>query len=448
MSLLTAADSLFFYRKWDSKGMNSVATPSCSAPALFQHAENSDWINHEGQPLQLPLLAGSLAVNTYHPTVTANSVDSEFLLAAGHRNKFCLYPDENWHPTFVLKVTSLREVQCYEALHNLANDPLVSWNSLIPLIGKDAFKENIDEADFCQILQKIISFNKEAKFSPVIRLGDENHDGLKKKKLSLQPKLDGALRKTRPNDSPLFYECTAKSLLKRVPVCCETYLYHQKSTNKSSKGFGIIKMVNLTCKMKRPLVLDIKMGRRLYGDEASEEKKERAIKKAMARSITTLGFSFSGMVGNTFHGEHLLVCGGSRSTGIRVDENPLTVAQYAQHVFIKFLSALRNCEISLKVGTVLINEIQEIMKLFEEQTLLAFYGSSLLFVVDTSIQDCKEITNETVHVKMIDFANVTLFPNKRDEDYLFGLKNLLNALKIAVKNFVSSECSDVTKNMQ
>lgn len=58
---------------------------------------------------------------------------------------------------------------------------------------------------------------------------------------------------------------------------------------------GFIMLENLASKFELPCILDIKMGRRQHGDDASPEKKERHIKKCKQTTSWALGFRICGM---------------------------------------------------------------------------------------------------------------------------------------------------------
>ena len=54
-------------------------------------------------------------------------------------------------------------------------------------------------------------------------------------------------------------------------------------------------MENITSSYRRPCVLDLKMGTRQHGDDASAEKRSKQIAKCAASTSATLGVRLCGM---------------------------------------------------------------------------------------------------------------------------------------------------------
>ena len=62
---------------------------------------------------------------------------------------------------------------------------------------------------------------------------------------------------------------------------------------------------------------------------------------------------------------------------------------------------------------------------FNKQTTYHFYSSSVIVVYDAELQD-----TSSIRIKIADFAHVFPAENKRDDNYLYGLNNLVQHLEI------------------
>lgn len=62
-----------------------------------------------------------------------------------------------------------------------------------------------------------------------------------------------------------------------------------------------ILLENVAAKFRNPCVLDIKMGTRQHGDDATEEKKERFIKKCQMSTSSIIGTRLIGMQVSRHH---------------------------------------------------------------------------------------------------------------------------------------------------
>lgn len=161
---------------------------------------------------------------------------------------------------------------------------------------------------------------------------------------------------------------------------------------------------------KRPMMLDLKMGTRTYGDDADEDKRTRQIKKASKTTSITCGCAIVGCrIPTCASGETYEMVGRKSETGEVSTEEALI------QVLTRFLRTDR-----LKKEAR--DFIVDLHAYFSEQKEYAYYGSSLFFAYDAA-----EENESTLRVKMIDFAHVHPTPDGgRDESYLTGLDFLLN----------------------
>ncbi|PFH35566.1 hypothetical protein BESB_052170 [Besnoitia besnoiti] len=142
---------------------------------------------------------------------------------------------------------------------------------------------------------------------------------------------------------------------------------------------GILVMANILHGMQRPVVLDLKMGTRTYGDDASPEKRARAVRYAGERGSASLAMAFSGLC--AVRGDGAVVCfqGGSRAPkGYR---HPRTEEDFVD-VFRTFLSFAASASLRNAVAASLLSQLRELEVVLKNITIVNFYGSSILVAYD------------------------------------------------------------------
>lgn len=191
-----------------------------------------------------------------------------------------------------------------------------------------------------------------------------------------------------------------------------------------SNGEEWISMENLTAGMKSPVVLDVKIGTRNYGPDASPEKKEKQKKKAVKRSTTSqLGLCIVGcsIPGEGYDMASAEQCGNRPGRLVSAEELPV--------VLQRFLVT----EARLKHARYF---VAALLGLFQAQADYVFFGSSLLFAYDAALGD-----NAQVRIAMVDFCHMHTMEEMRAEareegresmfvprdfSYIYGLTNLLD----------------------
>ncbi len=88
-----------------------------------------------------------------------------------------------------------------------------------------------------------------------------------------------------------------------------------------------------------------------------------------------------------------------------------------------------------------IREFKVIQEWFKKQTTYHFYSSSVIVVYDAELND-----KNSVRIKIADFAHVFPAENRIDENYLYGLNNLVEHLKILLDP--EYRFRDVRNNLQ
>lgn len=238
--------------------------------------------------------------------------------------------------------------------------------------------------------------------------------------------------------------------------CQKRLISRMKKIDKDSKTCKFILLENVAAKFRNPCVLDIKMGTRQHGDDVSEEKKERFIKKCQTSTSSIIGTRLIGM--QVYQA----------NTGKYICHNKyygrsLTLEGFKQTLY-QFLH--NGCELRTDVIDAIIAKLEKLSHILTEHDTFRFYSSSLLLMYEGQPQndnnqgqssssngptkgvncdnqkgdkqcsfDCK------LDIRMIDFAHSThqgfyddkAVHNGPDSGYLFGLNHLIK-LFTQIKN--------------
>ena len=175
---------------------------------------------------------------------------------------------------------------------------------------------------------------------------------------------------------------------------------------------------NLTSGLNTPCIMDVKIGARTTGPDASHAKRIHEDAKYSGTKVP-LGFSIQGIITNNRTGKTRL----SKDFGKSLSQDTIN------EVLENFIQ-LDNMKAELLTKAFL-KKLEEFISFFSEQRRYNFYASSLLFVYDSAAHDDGDeaSTIKTVKLKLIDFAHVFPGGSQLDENFLFGLKNLSELFK-------------------
>ena len=188
---------------------------------------------------------------------------------------------------------------------------------------------------------------------------------------------------------------------------------------------------NLTQDLSCPCVMDVKVGARTYGPDASLAKKSQEDAKYQGTKVmedfiiiklkcitkylsfqVPFGFSVGGIISHNQSGIKRLHKAFGKSL---CRENLHDVLDNFIHL---------EPSLAKTVARTFLAKLEEFSLFFSQQTRYHLYASSLLFVFDYGASDDTEKLVDSVRLKLIDFAHVFPGEGELDENFIFGLNNL------------------------
>lgn len=243
----------------------------------------------------------------------------------------------------------------------------------------------------------------------------------------LGPLVDGSGKFYKPLQSDdrgsnelAFY--TSLSSDPRIPHQIRRYfpIFHGTQVVHASDGSGLhphLVLEDLASTYSNPSVIDIKIGSRTWHPNATEDYVRKCLQKDRETSTIHLGFRISGAKSST---NDSLLWQPHRKFLQNLS------AEDAALVLKKFVSSDGNadvpdCVFAARVFKPVLEQLLELKKWFEVQTIFHFYSCSVLVVYEK-----EEVKGgKGAVVKLIDFAHVVDAKGAIDHNFLGGLCSLI-----------------------
>ena len=187
---------------------------------------------------------------------------------------------------------------------------------------------------------------------------------------------------------------------------------------------------DLTEGFELPNIMDIKIGSRTWGPDATPEKQKQEDAKYKGTKMP-LGFSVLGIIVHPIKGDSNKMVKYDKSFGkyLKTEE----VFKMPRIFF-----DVENSGVIDELVEIILSKLKALLAVFERQRKYLMFASSILFAYDASSvrkflkeksPKNRKLLEESVNVRVIDFAHVFPAEGKSDENFLRGLRNLIKVFQ-------------------
>lgn len=191
---------------------------------------------------------------------------------------------------------------------------------------------------------------------------------------------------------------------------------------------------DITGGFELPAVMDIKLGHKVYGPDASPEKRARN-ESSLWPTQSPCGFKVSGILSHSLKPEKEGILNEDGKVYSKKSFGQSLTPDKVWQVPEAFYDTKDSGKVEI-VNNIFLQQLKEILRVFEGQRKYHIIGSSILFTYDANavrkFRNGGLSANELekfVQLKLIDFANVYEAAGEKDENFLSGLRNLVSVFE-------------------